>query len=344
MDEYTDIKYDSSEILKNKKRFKIFIKKVFVYMKFYWNLNGFITSTIFPIADLDLALAATELKLPFIVIHKEGIRSKNERLIQDWIFKNRINSFKGSYLIVYNKEEKKSFIENNFVNKDKIIDCGCPRLDNYFKLKRYKPDKFNIVFFLIQPNYALPFYNNKWFIPNIFKKKMKARNFTWDIITNDYIKHIENFLKTNKKFNVFIKAKVGYSNNQLKYINRLKKYNITLIESGNSYNLIKKCKTIVAFQSSVIFEALAANRIVVSPVDLVKDKKKRNYLVDLKDCFLPIKKLSQIEEILSNNKFFNLKIKNKDKILKKYLGNTKGDSSSKTADAINTHLKDYKYI
>ena len=158
---------------KQKFKYKIFVKNVFLYMKLYWRLGGFITSTVNPKADHGMADASKELNLPFIVLHKEGIKTEKGRLVQQWIFKNRVVRFRGTKLIVYNKRERKAFLESGFVKKSEITVTGCQRFDWFLKLKKTHPNKKNIVFFLIQSgnsSYGMPYFNGKWFVPKILKK------------------------------------------------------------------------------------------------------------------------------------------------------------------------------
>tara|TARA_B100000795_G_scaffold79174_2_gene56729 strand:- start:722 stop:2056 length:1335 start_codon:yes stop_codon:yes gene_type:complete len=330
---------------KQKFKYKIFVKNVFLYMKLYWRLGGFITSTVNPKADHGMADASKELNLPFIVLHKEGIKTEKGRLVQQWIFKNRVGRFKGTKLIVYNKRERKAFLESGFVKKSEITVTGCPRFDWFLKLKKTHPNKKNIVFFLIQSgnsSYGMPYFNGKWFVPKILKKKIQVEKSNWDNVNFEYIKFIKKFIQTNKAYNIIIKTKVGFSSEQLKYLNNFNKKNIKIVKGGSSFSLIKNSEIIVAFNSTVVLEALAANRLLVSPIDLVHSKKLHNFILKIKKNYLPIADLDKLHN--KNIKIKDLKKNNKNElneIFNRYLGNSDGKASFRVAKCINDHFKKY---
>ena len=86
-------------------------------------------------------------------------------------------------------------------------------------------------------------------------------------------------------------------------------------------------------------EALAANRILISPTDLLNNKNKLSkYILNIKNLYLPISALNNINNI-NLKKFNKNKINFKRKIFNKYLGNTIGNSSNKAAKIINSHFK-----
>ena len=116
-------------------------------------------------------------------------------------------------------------------------------------------------------------------------------------------------------------------------------HNVVILQSGESYELIKQCSIIVAFNSTVTLEALAANRILISPTDLLNNKNKLSkYILNIKNLYLPISALNNINNI-NLKKFNKNKINFKRKIFNKYLGNTIGNSSNKAAKIINSHFK-----
>ena len=330
--DYDYIKKNSSQ---GKKKYKIFMKEVFSNLKSSWNLGGFMSSSIFYRQIKEIENLSQEINLPFIVIQKEGIRTKKERKVAEWLIKNRVGKFRGSKLIVYNNDEKKTYIKTDFAPKNKIEVCGCPRFDNYFKL-RNKPQKKSIAFFLIQEEYGLPIKNFKWFIPDILKKKLNVKKFNWNFLNEQYVKIIKKFIDENPDYEIILKTKTGYITQQSKYFENLKRKNFKIIKGGDSFAVIKKCRYIVAFNSTVLFEAIAANRILISVKDLVKNKNYNGFILDTKNIHYDSNSLNNLDKLKSKK---NLDEKNF--ILNKYMGNFEGNSSSKVAKSINSHLDFY---
>lgn len=330
--DYDYIKKNSSL---GKKKYKIFMKEVFSNLKGYWNLGGFMSSSIFYRQIKEIENLSQEINLPFIVIQKEGIRTKKERKVADWLIKNRVGKFCGSKLIVYNNDEKKTYIKTKYAPQNKIEVCGCPRFDNYFRLKN-KPQKKSIAFFLIQKEYGLPIKNFKWFIPDILKKKLNVKKFDWNFLNIQYLKIIKKFIDNNPDYKIILKTKTGYIAQQSKYFENLKRKNFTLIKGGDSFNVIKKCRYIVAFSSTVLFEAIAANRILISIRDLVKNKNYKGFILDTKNLHYDSNSLNNLDKLKQKKNLVEKKF-----ILNKYMGNIKGNSSNKVARSINHHLNFY---
>ena len=188
---------------------------------------------------------------------------------------------------------------------------------------------------MIQKEYGLPVKNYKWFIPKHLQKKFNIKKFNWDFINKQYLKIIKDFINKNPNFEIIIKSKVGYIEEQLKPFNKMKNKNIKIIKGGDSYDIIKKCKYVVAFNSTVLFETIAANRILISIKVLVKNKNYFGFILETNKIGFSYKFLNKLNLIKKTN------VANRNYYLKKYMGNTNGDSSLKAAISINTHLNNY---
>lgn len=201
-----------------------------------------------------------------------------------------------------------------------------------------------IVFFLVQENYGLPIYNKKWLVPKNLKRKIKFSNFTWKNIAKNYNERIIRFAKENPDYEIIVKGKIGYSQEQLKYFENSNIKNLKFINFGNSYELIKNCSIIVSFSSTVLLEAIAANKMIFSPISMLqKNIRYKNFLLEAKNLFLPMESLNKIDNKLKLQFLKNLKKnqKNRTKFLTKYLGNKNGKSSLNVAKNINKVFHNY---
>lgn len=329
-----DFNYTNVGSKNDKKKYRDYLVKTLTHMIRIWNIGGFISSSIFYRADKELEKATEYLSLLFITIHKESVRSDGERLIANWVMSSRIPKFNGSKLIVYTQGEKKSFAKSGFCEKNKIEVCGCPRFDDFIKMKKFKHDNKSITFFVIQNDYGLPTKNGRWYIPNFLKKKINCEEFDWSYLSNIYKKMIINFIENNPDFNIFIKAKPN-TPGLIKEIDTSKYKNVKIISGGDSLALIEKSKFVVVFNSTVEFEAIAANRILISLKDLVKEKRKQKFILNTSNLELPSSTLNNINKI----KIKPYKINKKEKLLLKYMGNIDGKSSLRVANALNKHFK-----
>jgi hypothetical protein len=336
----SDFNYKKEGSINNKIKYRFFINKVFELIKKDWNLGGIITSGIFMKADHELIATCKDINIPFIIMQKEGIRSHNERLVEDHYLKHKIPKFEGTKILVYNQDEKNSYIKSGYAKKDQIIINGCARLDTFFKLKKKLPNTKTIAFFLIQNDYGLPIQSGKWHVPSVLKKKIKDKKFSWEIIEKKYFEIIEDFINNNKDYNIIIKTKPipSLSPSQIKFMNKMKANNVKIFSGGNSYNTIKNSKIIVTFSSTVIFEALAANRILIVAYDLVNTNKSK-YILDINKSFLPTKFINKNNLKKLKNQKINIKFKKK--IFSKYLGNNNGKSGDRTGKILNNVFQNF---
>ena len=342
-DDTDDFHYIKKSSVKDKINYKNFMSKVILYLHKSINLKGIISSNFLYKSDREIQNLTSQINLPFIVIHKEGVRSKNQRLVQDYIYKNRTGRFLGNKILVYNEDEKISLVKNRVAFDNEIIVTGCPRLDKFFKIKK-KVSRKRIVFFLVQENYGLPIYNKKWLVPKNLKRKIKFSNFTWKNIAKNYNERIIRFAKENPDYEIIVKGKIGYSQEQLKYFENSNIKNLKFINFGNSYELIKNCSIIVSFSSTVLLEAIAANKMIFSPISMLqKNIRYKNFLLEAKNLFLPMESLNKIDNKLKLQFLKNLKKnqKNRTKFLTKYLGNKNGKSSLNVAKNINKVFHNY---
>lgn len=330
-----DFNYINSGSEIDKIKYKDYLIKMLAFMQKIWNVGGFISSNVVYRADRELQNATKYLGLIFIVIHKESIKSEKGRLVNDWLISVKIPKFNGNKIIVYNQDEKNSFIRSGFCKRDKIEVCGSPRFDNFIKINKIKKNNKTITFFLIQKNYGLPIKEKNWIVPNHLKKKINCKKFDWSYLENTYKKLIIDFIKKNPDFKIYIKSKPNVNTN-IRKSDIIKYKNVEIISGGDSLDLIRKSKFVVAFNTSVMLEAIAAKRILISLKDLVRDKSKKGFMLNTSNFDLPSSALKNINKIKMNSN----NLKEKKKLLLKYMGNIDGKSSLRVGNALNKYFKE----
>ena len=167
-------------------------------------------------------------------------------------------------------------------------------MSKYFKIKKQIQ---KIVFFLFKKIMDYQFIIINGLFQNL--KKIKLNNFTWKNIAKDFNERIINFAKKNPDYQIIIKGKIGYSKQQLRYFDKHNFENIKFVNIGNSYELIKSCSIVVAFSSTVLLEAVAANKMIFSPIPrLQKNTYYKNFLLEAKNLILPIENLNNLNDKL----------------------------------------------
>ena len=68
------------------------------------------------------------------------------------IIKQSIKKYYGSYIIVYNEDEKRNIVNSGIIEEDKVFVVGCPRVDYSFninKLEKKESNKVTLVYYCI---------------------------------------------------------------------------------------------------------------------------------------------------------------------------------------------------
>ena len=145
------------------------------------------------------------------------------------------------------------------------------------------------------------------------------------------LKFLLEYAKKNPDIKLILKGKTGTHNDLLKS-NYLSK-NCICINGGTGEKFLKDAKVVVAFNSTIVFETIAANRNLIIPnfnnenikmKDLVYKINDSHYFVNSKNQFF--KKIN----FYFNSKYKNRKLSVKEKkVLEYYLGNIDGKSGKK---------------
>ena len=91
--------------------------------------------------------------------------------------------------------------------------------------------------------------------------------------------------KKNPKFQIIFKGKVGV--HEHKFQNILLPDNIKLIKSGTGEKYLKDCKIVIAFNTTAMFEAIAAGRELIIPnYSYNKKKFEKSFLINMHKKYL----------------------------------------------------------
>jgi hypothetical protein len=299
------------ELIKKRKLYENFLTKILKYYKLILNITIISNFSFFNFEHWDLAIAAKKNKIKFVTLHKECLKSKGKRLVDLEIYKKYINKYQGDKIIVYNEDEKNIMASSKIIDKKNIYVTGCARLDYCFEFKRSKNlnSRLNVVYYAIQHDVSLPYFNGEFI--NISEYKLAP--YTW----NDNLVMFENiffdYLKQNSNFNLIIKTKTG----NLDQVERLKKFekfnNVKIVNAGTGGYLLKSADLCIAFNSTIIYEAMAS----LVPVFIPKfdiQKEYESFLFDFTNTtnVFDLNDRQQFFRLFDN--FLNKKIKFDEKI------------------------------
>lgn len=313
--------YSKSILKKNTNNFKIqyynFLSLFLKQLKKQYNFKMFIGFNFNYYAEQDLHKACTKLKIPFLLLFKESVLTELEKDYFVYTIKKKREKFNGYKVAVYSKSAKEFLIKSNIINKNKIEVIGCSRLSISHSYKNVLPSN-QILYYAIQGDRGLPNRFIKEFGENYFKgfkyEKIYNKNHSWKELHLKTLKILKKFANENPNISIIIKTKTGEIINKNEYVNLPK--NIKLNKSGVGHNLLIKSKVVIAWNTTSILEAIAANRFILLPYfhkknkdlkkrdELILNLKNRNYGYSEKDFY---KKLNFLinknykKEILYNN-------------------------------------------
>ena len=316
-----------------KKKYIEFLIEFFSKLKVKFKFDAFVGFNFNYIAEKGLQIASRELKIPFLLIYKEGIVTELEKKYFLHVLKKKKEKFNGSKIAVYSNDIKKILVNSGYTKSNKVSVVGCSRLIYSFNYQNNSP-KEQIVYYAIQNDRGLPnrFINKygKKFFEDLKLKNPYNSKYNWNNLHYKTIKVLIKFAISNPQISIIIKSKTGVKQNQ-KLLRNLPK-NIKIYSDGAGHHLLKNSKVVIAWNTTSIFEGIAANRYILLPCfNLQKDRLKKS-----KQLILKLKKENYAyseKDLYKQLNFFMKKKYNKNKLnnnyysLRYYLGNADNNAN-----------------
>lgn len=339
----SDGKYFSKikEIENLKLKYRFFLVSFLKIFKKKYNFNTFIGFNFNYLAERELHAACDELKIPFLLLYKESIHAKIQESYYVYSHKKVNEKFNGYKVAVYSNYAKKLLANSKIIDKSKIEVVGCSRLGLSYDYRKIAP-KNQILYYAIQSNRGLPNTYiktfGKAFFNNLRKHKTYDNNYNWKSLHTKTLKILKEFAINNPNIPIIIKIKIG-GNKESKEYNNLPK-NMKVYKLGPGHSFLKDAKVVIAWNTTSILEAIAANRFVLLPYFYKRNKlfrdselklrlKKSSYGLNKDDFYKKLK-------LLVKKKYNKDKNNNNLQSLKYYLGNT----DNKSGLRLNKFLKD----
>ena len=247
------------------------------------------------------------------------------------IIKQSIKKYYGSYIIVYNEDEKRNIVNSGIIEEDKVFVVGCPRVDYSFninKLEKKESNKVTLVYYCIQTGGSLPIYEGQFRTEGIHK----IDPFNWSKLAQQTETALSEYEKKNRnKIKVIFKTKTGNLDQSIR-IKKLDLGNINVIHNNTGHHLLEKADMVVAFNSTIIFETIAAGIPVIVPMLNLNENEKKFVFnlsnVDNVFCANNVDEFFKyINTIYADPKRFQIKnTKSQNSALKKFVGNYDGKS------------------
>jgi hypothetical protein len=294
------------------------LTKIFNSLNKFINFDCLLSFNVFYYAEKYLDDVCINLNKKFIILHKESTFTPIEENGAYYIYKRNNDKSSAHGISVYSESQKKILIKSNIVDSKKITANGCPRSDYAFKLRQIKPYENYIVFYLIEKKRGL-------------NLDVSKKNNNWNLLYSQTLKFILEFAKKNPHIKLILKGKTGVHKDLLKvkYLSN----NCQFVDGGTGEKFLRYAKVIIAFNSTIVFEAIASNRNLIIPNFNNECMNKLNFIYKIKNKKYFVNSKSELFNkinfyLKSKYKKNNLNIMDK-KLLRYYLGNEDGKSSKK---------------
>jgi len=85
--------------------------------------------------------ASNEIGCPYIVLHKENLRTESAQLAGEVVIAHRIGQFGGKQIIVHNEVIRDLLVHCGFAKRSQVVSLGCLRMDGFLnRLEAYKTE------------------------------------------------------------------------------------------------------------------------------------------------------------------------------------------------------------
>jgi len=322
--DYYTIDYND-EVKSRKKEYREFIYKILKNLNFFWKFDACISFNLFYYAENDLPEPFQRLKKKFIVVHKESVNSPEESDINLQTYSKMNKKFFADKVAVYSENEKQLLMDSNILSDNQIEVTGCSRSDFSYNLRTHTPSQNVIVYYMLE---------------NIWSHEMVDKIIVdWSDLTkklNDYIRELA---LDNPNLEIIYKAKRNVHTIDDFPTNLPNNCSFATSNSGEKF--LKNANIVIALNSTMVFEAILANRNVIIPFFGVNKNKVENFISKNPPSLFSKNKEDFFEKVnmylKTNYKNRSMTEEEKDSV-RFYLGNIDGNSGQRLRQLIDSNI------
>ena len=287
-----------SDVEKAKQGYREFLSRFWQKLQHNIRFDAVLTGNFSYYAEREFAHALELLGTPFIVLHKESLKSPGRIDFFTDVYKRRRGPFNGRKILVYNEIERQVQINSGVVAADRIQVVGMPRLDriHQWRLNQVRSDtdtlsvrERQVLFFFFGPKTGLPRLARKTGY-SLTEEEETVYQWTKGLAwLNLYKRTLEALVKLavdNPDIKVIIKIK-GRSVEEdplQKVLGDMSNLPERLIitSEGDVFQYIVNSQVVCGFNTTGLLEAIAAGKPVVVPwFDEANDQRGRPYIIEL---------------------------------------------------------------
>lgn len=282
-----------------KARYRGYWVRVWRWIDRWAGFDAVLTGNFGYYAERELGAALESLGTPFIAIHKECVRSPGYTRFFARIYREHRGPFTGRRILCYNNSERALEIDSGVVAAERVTVTGMPRMDRVHRLRlraegRVREGRPRVLFFSFGAKATLPVIIRKMSAPP-FTRYAQAlepdlESLRWSQLHEDTHKAMLRLALADPDVDVVIKTKgvEGEREEQLMRrilgVERLPE-NLQVRYGGDPHDLMLGSDVVCGFNSTALFEAIAADVPVVVPrFGEAAASQMHDYLIDYEDA------------------------------------------------------------
>jgi hypothetical protein len=282
---------EDPEIVASKKAYRDFLAKLWKHLSRIGRIDAVLAPNFHYSAQREFAAALEEAGTPFIVLHKENLKSPGR--VEFWrdMYRHR-GKFSGRKILVYNETERALQLATSVTAPDKVIVTGMPRLDRIHRWRRANAKSGNgqaqwqVLFFAFDCREKLP-------VVRRLDAKRAAElvgrwgELSWTELCEGTHRAVVDLARRRPDIRVVVKTK-GVER-QRKDVDRMLRAssnplpsNLTVINGGDAFQMLTESKVVIGFNTTAQLEAIAAGKPVIVPwFSEALAPKTRDFVIDL---------------------------------------------------------------
>ncbi len=311
--------------------YKIYLNNLIKFLKKKYNLKFVINFAIHYKSEYLFDYISTKNKLNFFTLHRECLYA-NENTKNTILSKLKITpKYSGKKIIVHNDIVKNIFINSGFCTNEQIIKIGPLKIDESLNFENIPNKNINILFYIFGTGSMIhkgKTYGSDWGIDYGWFKLLKN---TYGVILDCAEKY------PNVKF--IFKAKYDSKGFKSYHDEQSKNYKLKNVEYHTeevNYDLLRRSNLVISFNSTTIIEAALFKKNILVPYFDEALEETYSEFVGFKElkktvCECASKEIfkEKIINFIENQMNFSLENKEREKLLKSYLGEIDGLNSER---------------
>jgi glycosyltransferase involved in cell wall biosynthesis len=278
----------------SKLAYRAFLKDVWKHVQRIKPIDVVLSGNFGYYAERELASALEEEGTPFIVLHKENMKSPGRVSFFRSVYAQRRGAFGGRRILVYNDIERRLQIESGVAREDQVVVAGMPRLDRIHAWRQKHagkiPQQPQVLFFSFWRKTGLPLLARKTTGASSKRYERIGGGFdslTWEMLSRETHQAMIALARSRPEAKVIVKSK-GRSREvedtfaMLGGRNAALPPNLQVVVGDDPFELLTASSVVVGFNTTGLLEGLAAGKPVIVPwFGEISSPGAEDYVVDL---------------------------------------------------------------